>query len=64
VSFGVPEADRFIQKYDIGIVVGHPDELVERWDEHIQKRKNLYLRRRELAMERFIGNLTKLYDRL
>lgn len=64
VSFGVPEADRFIEKYDIGIVIGHPDELVERWDEHIEKRRNLYLCRRELAMERFIGNLTKLYDGL
>lgn len=64
VSFGVPEADKYIEKYDIGIVVQHPDELADRWTEHISKRKNLYLCRREFAMERFIQNLEKLYKEI
>lgn len=62
VSFGCPEMDKMIEKYDIGIVVEHPDELLKRWDEHIEKRKNLYLCRRELSMEKFIGRSIKLYE--
>ena len=62
VSFGCPEMDRIIEKYDIGIVVKHPDELLERWEEHIEKRKNLYLCRRKLCMENFIDRTIKLYE--
>ncbi len=62
VSFGVQEVNRLIEKYDIGIVANTPDEFIERWDEHIQKRTNLAMHRRKLSMENFIGNLTKFYD--
>ena len=62
VSFGCGEMDKMIEKYDIGIIVKHPDELIERWDEHIEKRKNLYFCRRKLAMENFIHRSIKLYE--
>ena len=61
VSFGTPMADEYIEGLGIGIVVKSVDELVARWDECIEKRKNLMLRRRELAMERFIPDLVEFY---
>jgi len=62
VVFGCPEAANLTKKYDIGLIASHPKELIKRWGDHIEKRKNLLMCRDELSMEAFIKNLTDLYD--
>jgi hypothetical protein len=57
-------AEEIIAEYDIGIACKTTEELLARWPEHVEKRKNLMLRRRELAMERFIPALTSLYAKI
>ena len=60
--FNRPEVIKIVQENDIGIVCETPDELVDRWDEHREKRKNLMLERSRFSMENFISVLTDLYD--
>lgn len=64
VSMNTRMADEVIAEYDIGISCKTTEELLSRWPEHVEKRKNLMLRRRELAMERFIPALTSLYAKI
>ena len=64
VVFGSKPSGDIVLKYDIGIVCKTVDELLERWDEHVEKRRNVWLRRKELSMENFIGRLVKLYETL
>jgi len=63
VVFGSKPSGDIVLKYDIGIVCKTVDELLERWNEHPEKRKNAWLRRKELSMENYIGRLEKLYER-
>lgn len=64
IIFDVVECIKIVEQYGIGISVKTPDELMERWDEHIEKRKNLMLYRSKLSMENYISRLTKLYEAL
>jgi hypothetical protein len=64
VNFSNPEVAEYIDKYDIGINVTTVDELVARWDEHLEKRKNVMLYRKELTLENFIPKLEKLYENI
>ncbi len=62
--FNCPEAAKYVEKYDIGIVCEKPEDLVKRWEEHVQKRINLWKMRHELCMENFIGRVEQLYYKL
>ncbi|MDD2869680.1 glycosyltransferase [Neomegalonema sp.] len=64
VSFNCPETSKIIKEYDIGLSLNHPKELINRWGEHIEKRKNLILTRDELCMENHIEKLTNLYEEI
>ena len=64
VIFNAKPCSDIVKKYDIGITVKNTKELIERWDEHLDKRKNLLLARYELSMERFISRLTELYEKI
>ncbi len=61
VIMGVPESAKIVEEYDIGIVVEHPSELIDRWEEHSEKRVNLRRHRMKFTMENFIPRLIKLY---
>jgi len=63
----------FVEKHDIGIYIKTPkgkddlaciDEINRRWDEALDKRKNLLMKRRLFSMERYIGRVVKLYKKL
>ena len=62
VSIGCPMVEALIKKHDIGIAVKTPNELIKRWDEHKEKRKNLMLHRKKYCMEKYIGALIDLYE--
>jgi len=62
VVIGCAPAAEFVQKYDIGIVVEHPDELIARWDEHVDKRNKLMAQRERFSMESYAGALIDLYQ--
>jgi len=59
-----PEVAKPINRYDVGINFENSKELLARWDEHREKRINVFKNRGELAMERFIPKLEKLYNSL
>lgn len=62
VALHADESARFIQKWDIGIVVESLDELASRWKEHREKRKNVIRRRMEFTMDAHIDSLVTFYD--
>ncbi|MDD5543903.1 MAG: glycosyltransferase [Acidobacteriia bacterium] len=62
VVIGNKPSEDLVLRSDIGIVVQSPDELKERWGEHVEKRKNLLLKRSEFCMENYIGGLENLYE--
>ena len=64
VVIGVPESAKIVEEYDIGIVIEHPSELIERWEEHSEKRVNLRRHRMKFTMENFIPKLVQLYSDL
>jgi len=64
VVINCPEAAKIVKKYDIGIVIDEPRQLVKRWNEHQKKRENLLKVRGKLTMEYYIGNLTRLYQKI
>ena len=64
VNFSNPEVAKIIDQYEIGINVKTVDELMQRWDEYREKRKNLMLCRNELSMENHISKLVDLYKEL
>jgi glycosyltransferase involved in cell wall biosynthesis len=59
VVINYPDVEKIIG--DCGIVVKSIEELKERWDEHLEKRKNLWMKREEMAMESYIGRAIQLY---
>ena len=64
VNFGCKEVTPLIDNFDVGINVETVDELLERWDEHTQKRHKVFVNRDFFTMERHIEKLTRLYDEL
>ncbi|MBT7928407.1 glycosyltransferase, partial [Candidatus Peregrinibacteria bacterium] len=64
VNFNCPEVGKLIDEYDVGINVESVDELVERWDEHKEKRASVYRNRNELTMERQIHKVIELYNEI
>lgn len=62
VVFNCTQVKEIIDLFDIGIYVESVQELLDRWDEHREKRVNLMLSRKDLCMEAFIGQLIGLYD--
>ena len=68
VAAGIPpavfnrkEVIDIVKDLDIGLVCDTPQDLLDNWDLHKEKRKNLLLKRRQLSMENYISNLTKIY---
>lgn len=64
VSFHCQEANAIIQEHDIGLTVETAEELLDRWDEHLDKRHNLWLHREDYAMEQEIPKLERLYEQV
>ena len=64
VNFHIKEVAKLVDKYDVGITVETVEELLDRWEEHHEKRYNVFLHRKEFAMEKFIPNLEQLYEKV
>ncbi|KKM00282.1 hypothetical protein LCGC14_1806000 [marine sediment metagenome] len=64
VNFGCKEVEPLINAFDVGINVETVDELLERWDEHTEKRYKVNINRQFFVMERYIDKLTDLYEEL
>jgi len=64
VVFRCDEAAKIVKKYDIGIVVDSVDEFISRWDESAEKRKNLFMVRRQFAMENQVEKIEGVYRAL
>jgi glycosyltransferase involved in cell wall biosynthesis len=64
VSLNVRMVDEIMAEFDIGISVKTVDEMLERWDGRVEKRKNLLLHRRHLSMENYIPELVSLYRKV
>jgi len=64
VVFNCPEVKKIVEEHEIGMAVEHPQELIDRWEEHKKFRENLVLKRRDFCMENYISTLTDLYDQL
>ncbi|MBT6051995.1 MAG: hypothetical protein HOG49_34765 [Candidatus Scalindua sp.] len=64
VNFGCTEVGKLIDEYDVGINVESVDELVERWDEHKEKRASVYRNRNEFNMEHQIDKVIDLYNEI
>jgi hypothetical protein len=61
VNFNCKEAGKIIDEYGVGINVSTVRELLERWDEHIEKRTNVFKYRNLMSMENYIGEVERLY---
>lgn len=61
VNFGCKEVEILINAFDVGINVDTVDELLDRWDEHTQKRYKVHVNRDWFTMERYIDKLVELY---
>lgn len=64
VVFGCTEVKKIIDEYGIGIYVNTPEEFLAQKDDHQKYRNKLFRVRKELSMEKFIGNLTELYEKV
>jgi len=63
-NFNCPEVAKLIDRHGCGINVQSTDELKSRWGRYKDARTRLFLARHNLAMERFIPRLEKLYGSL
>uniref|UniRef100_A0A6M3JUY3 Putative glycosyltransferase n=1 Tax=viral metagenome TaxID=1070528 RepID=A0A6M3JUY3_9ZZZZ len=63
ICLNAKSAGNFVEQYGIGISISTIEELLDRWDEHTEKRYNLMLKRDQFCMESYIDRLTKLYDK-
>lgn len=54
----------FIKKYGIGIKVNSFKEIVDRWKEHRECRKNMVRHRTKFILENYIERLEKLYQKV
>jgi hypothetical protein len=61
MCFNADESWRFIKNLKIGINVKSYEEIINRWSEHRELRKNIIKVRKEFAMERYIPKLEELY---
>lgn len=65
INFQCNEAKDLIDEWDVGIHCESVNELLERWDEHKEKRANVFRHRHKFAtMENYIGRLEGLYKEL
>ena len=64
VALNADQSADIIREHNIGIVVESVEELMERWDEHTEKRKNVIHKRRYFEMENHIHLLEELYAKL
>ena len=62
INFNCPEVAKIIDEYDIGINVKSVDEAIERWEEHKEKRFNLFRVRDSLSLENYIQRLESLIE--
>jgi len=46
---------------EVSLIVDHPQELLDRWDEHRHYRALVHKKRTEFCMENYIGSLVELY---
>lgn len=64
VNFGCKEVEPLVNAFDVGINVETVDELLERWDEHTQKRYKVNINRRFFTIESHMQKLVDLYEKL
>ena len=62
VVINCPSVSAIVEKYDIGITIQHPQELIENWHKHVIKRTNLLLKREKLCMENYINLLVDILE--
>lgn len=62
VCMNAGETSKFVEKHKVGITVKSVAELKERWNEHIELRKNVVRVGRSLSMENYIDVLPALYE--
>jgi glycosyltransferase involved in cell wall biosynthesis len=61
VAMNAKECGEFVEKEGIGISVGSLEELMSRWTEHREIRKNLIKKRVKFSMENQISKLENIY---
>jgi glycosyltransferase involved in cell wall biosynthesis len=61
IEMNAPLAGRFVEKHGLGIHVKSVDELIERWGEHRDCRKQVALKRLDWCMDNHIHKLEELY---
>ncbi len=64
VNFGCKEVETLVNTFDVGINVDTVDELLDKWEECEQKRYKVHINREFFVLERYIGELTRLYESL
>jgi len=64
VVFHIKSVKEIIEEEKFGLIVEHPDELLERWDEARAMRTLVMLKREKYCMERFIGRAIDLYEQV
>ena len=64
IAMNAKLAGEFVEEHGFGIAVKTVDEIVERWGEHRECRKNLALKRFDWAMEQHIDKVKELYETL
>lgn len=64
MNLGCPEVADLVDKYGVGINVESVEEMLDRWEEHEEKRYNVILHRDKLSMEAYLYRLIGLYEEL
>jgi hypothetical protein len=64
VAMNAVESGNFVTEHGIGILVSSIEELMERWDECRDCRRNLIKKRRQFVMEAHIHKLEELYMKI
>lgn len=64
VSMNAAHCSRFIEEHGLGITVGGPEELAERWKEHRECRKRVFKERQKWSMNAHIHKLENFYEEL
>lgn len=61
VVFHIKSVIDIMEEEGFGISITHPDELLDRWDECLAMRTQVFLKRHKYTMNRFIGRAVDLY---
>jgi len=64
IALNAKETGKFVEKHGVGISVKSIDEIKERWDERDKCQRNVFLKRHQFSMEKHIGTVIRLYQRL